>query len=279
MSTIVLGGDLPLNRLGFGAMHLTGPDVWGPPADPAAAIAVARRAVELGVNFIDTADSYGPGTSEEVLGEALFPYAEGLVVGTKVGQSRPSRNEWRPLGRPEYIRQQCELSLRKLRLDRIDLFQLHRIDPKVPADEQFGAFKQLQDEGKIRHIGLSEVDVPTLEEARKQIDVVSVQNLYNVSQRRHEAVVDYCERENLVFIPWVPIASGDLASSDGPLGRIAKQLDATPAQVALAWLLRRSPVIVPIPGTSSIAHLEENVAAASLSLSDEQFAELTAVGG
>ncbi|TDC84984.1 oxidoreductase [Micromonospora sp. KC606] len=279
MSTIVLGGDLPLNRLGFGAMHLTGPDVWGPPADPAAAHAVARRAVELGVNFIDTADSYGPGTNEEVLADALFPYPEGLVIGTKVGQSRPSRHEWRPLGRPEYIRQQAELSLRRLRLDRIDLFQLHRIDPKVPAEEQFGALKQLQAEGKIRYIGLSEVTVAQLEQARRQIDVVSVQNIYNLSQRKHDDVVDYCERENLVFIPWVPIASGDLARSDGALGRIAKQLDATPAQVALAWLLHRSPVIVPIPGTSSIAHLEENVAAASLELTAGQVAELTAEAG
>ncbi|MFI5494968.1 aldo/keto reductase [Actinoplanes sp. NPDC051859] len=279
MSTLTLGGDLPLNRLGFGAMHLTGPDVWGPPTDPAAAHAVARRAVELGVNFIDTADSYGPGTSEETLSEALFPYADGLVIGTKVGQSRPSRDEWRPLGRPEYIRQQCELSLRRLRLERIDLFQLHRIDPKVPAEEQFGALKQLQEQGKIRHIGLSEVSVEQIEDARRQIDVASVQNIYNLSQRKHEEVLNYCERENIVFIPWVPIASGDLARSDGALGRIAKQLDATPAQVALAWLLHRSPVIVPIPGTSSIAHLEENVAAGSLRLSADQVAELTAETG
>lgn len=279
MSTIVLGGDLPLHRLGFGAMHFTGPDVWGPPADPAAAHAVARRAVELGVNFIDTADSYGPGTSEETVADALFPYPEGLVIGTKVGQSRPSRHEWRPLGRPEYIRQQAELSLRRLRLDCVDLFQLHRIDPKVPAEEQFGALKQLQTEGKIRHIGLSEVTVAQIEQARRQIDVVSVQNRYNLSQRKHDEVVDYCERENLVFIPWEPIASGDLARSDGALGRIAKQLDATSAQVALAWLLHRSPVIVPIPGTTSIAHLEENVAAASLELTAEQVAALTAEAG
>ncbi|HVK25507.1 MAG TPA: aldo/keto reductase [Actinokineospora sp.] len=275
MSPILLGGDLPLRRLGFGAMHLTGPDVWGPPTDPEAAMAVARRAVELGVNFIDTADSYGPGSSEMVLADALHPYQDGLVIGTKAGQSRPSRDEWRPVGRPEYLRQQAELSLRYLKLDRIDLFQLHRIDPLVPAAEQFGALKQLQDDGKIRHIGLSEVTVAQIEEARQQIDVVSVQNLYNFSQRKHDDVIDYCERENLVFIPWVPIASGDLAGWDGPLGTVAKQLDATPAQVALAWLLRRSPVIVPIPGTSSIAHLEENVAAESIELSDAQFAELT----
>jgi aryl-alcohol dehydrogenase-like predicted oxidoreductase len=276
MSSILLGGDLPLERLGFGAMHLTGPGVWGLPDDLPGAVAVARRAVELGVNFIDTADSYGPGSSEEVLAEALHPYREGLVIGTKAGQTRPSRDEWRPVGRPEYLRQQAELSLRKLKVERIDLFQLHRIDPKVPVEEQFGALKQLQDQGKIRHIGLSEVTVEQIEQARKQIDVVSVQNLYNFSQRRHDAVVTYCERENLVFIPWIPIASGDLAAWDGPLGRVAKQLDATPAQVALAWLLRRSPVIVPIPGTSSIAHLEENVAAGTLALSDAQYAELTA---
>jgi aryl-alcohol dehydrogenase-like predicted oxidoreductase len=275
MSTFVLGGDLPIERVGFGALHLTGPGVWGPPADPAGAIALVRRAVELGVTFIDTADSYGPGTSEEVIAEALHPYPDGLVIGTKAGQSRPSRTEWRPLGRPEYLRQQAELSLRRLRVDRIDLFQLHRIDPKVPADEQFGALKQLQDEGKIRHIGLSEVTVAQLDRAREQIDVVSVQNQYNLVQRQYEDVLEYCERERIGFIPWVPIAHGDLAKPDGPLGRVAQRLGATPAQVALAWLLHRSPVMVPIPGTRSIAHLEENVAAASLSLSDDQLAELT----
>lgn len=275
MSTFVLGGDLSIERVGFGALHLTGPGVWGPPADPAAAIALVRRAVELGVNFIDTADSYGPGTSEEVIAEALHPYPDGLVIGTKAGQSRPSRDEWRPLGRPEYLRQQAELSLRRLRVDRIDLFQLHRIDPKVPADEQFGALKRLQDEGKIRHIGLSEVTVAQLEQARAQIEVVSVQNRYNLSHREYEDVLEYCERERIAFIPWVPIASGDLARADGPLGRVARRLGATPAQVALAWLLHRSPVMVPIPGTRSIAHLAENVAAASLSLSDAQLAELT----
>jgi aryl-alcohol dehydrogenase-like predicted oxidoreductase len=274
MSMIMLGGDLPIERLGFGTTHLTGPDVWGPPADRAGAVAVARRAVELGVSFIDTADSYGPGTSEEILAEALHPYPPGLVIGTKAGQSRPSRREWRPLGRPEYLRQQAELSLRRLRMERIDLYQLHRIDPKVPPAEQFSALKQLQDEGKIRHIGLSEVTVAQIEEARRQIDVVSVQNNYNLDNRRHDNVVDYCERENIVFIPYAPIASGGLAMPGGPLSRVAQQLDATPAQVALAWLLNRSPVIVPIPGTSSVAHLEENVAAASLKLSEKELAEL-----
>lgn len=275
-STIVLGADLPVGRLGFGAMRLTGPLIWGPPTNRAQALAVARRAVDLGVTFIDTADSYGPGVNEELLAEALHPYPEGLVIGTKAGQSRPSAEEWVPLGRPEYLRQQCELSLRRLRLDRIDLFQLHRIDPKVPADEQFGALRQLQDEGKIRHIGLSEVTVEQLRQARRQIDVVSVQNLYNLSDRTHEPVLDYCEREGIAFIPWLPIARGDLAAADGPLATVAKQLDATPAQVALAWLLRRSEVVVPIPGTSSIAHLEENVAAGDLELSGEQFAQLAA---
>jgi pyridoxine 4-dehydrogenase len=274
--TIDLGGDLTVHRMGFGAMRLTGPLIWGPPADRDGAIAVARRAVELGVNFIDTADSYGPGANEELLAEALWPYPQGLVIGTKAGQSRPSAREWRPLGRPEYLRQQAELSLRRLRLERIDLFQLHRIDPKVPADEQFGALKQLQDEGKIRHIGLSEVTVEQLQQARRQIDVVSVQNLYNVSDRNHEPVLEYCAREGIAFIPWLPIARGDLATANGPLATVAEQLGATPAQVALAWLLKRSPVTVPIPGTSSIAHLEENVAAAELELSDEQFAQLSA---
>jgi aryl-alcohol dehydrogenase-like predicted oxidoreductase len=275
MSTIALG-DLRVARIGFGAMHLTGPDVWGPPADPEAAYAVARRAVELGVNFIDTADSYGPGTSEETLAEALHPYADGVVIGTKAGQTRPSRYQWKPVGRPEYLRQQAELSLRRLRVDQIDLFQLHRIDPKVPAEEQFGALKQLQEEGKIRHIGLSEVTVEQIENARKQIDVVSVQNRYNLGHRASDDVIDYCERENIVFIPYEPIASGDLAAPDGPLHRVAKQVEATSAQVALAWLLHRSPVIVPIPGTTSIAHLEENVAAGSIALTEAQITELTA---
>ncbi|HET9141979.1 MAG TPA: aldo/keto reductase [Actinophytocola sp.] len=269
-----LGGDLAVSRLGFGAMHLTGPGVWGPPKNMDNALAVARRAVELGVNFIDTADSYGPGTSEEVLATALWPYPDGLVIGTKAGQSRPSRGEWRPLGRPEYLRQQAELSLRKLRLDRIDLFQLHRIDPKVPADEQFGALKQLQDEGKIRHIGLSEVTIAELESARRHINVVSVQNRYHLGERGHEEVIDHCEREGIAFMPWAPLANGRLTGSGGVVGRIAGELSATPAQVVLAWLLHRSPVMIPIPGTSTLAHLEENMAAADLRLSDDQFRAL-----
>jgi aryl-alcohol dehydrogenase-like predicted oxidoreductase len=278
MSTFTIGGELPVHRLGFGAMRLTGPHVWGPPADPANAMAVARRAVELGVNFIDTADSYGPGTNEELLAEALTPYADGLVIATKAGQSRPSAREWKPLGRPEYLRQQAELSLRRLRVERIDLFQLHRIDPAVPAGDQFGALKQLQNEGKIRHIGLSEVTVGQLTQAREIIDVVSVQNLYNLGDRKHEDVVTYCERENIAFIPWLPVAKGTLAAQDGPLARVAKELDATATQIALAWLLHRSPVVIPIPGTQSIAHLAENVAAADITLSTNQLAELDSIG-
>ncbi|MFI6292661.1 aldo/keto reductase [Nonomuraea sp. NPDC050790] len=274
-SLFSLGGDLPIRRLGFGAMRLTGEGNWGLPDDPGYALDVARRAVELGVNFIDTADAYGPGTNEEQLAEALRPYPEDLVIGTKAGQSRPSSEDWVPLGRPEYLLQQAHLSLRRLGVERIDLYQLHRIDPKVPAEEQFGALKQLQDEGKIRHIGLSEVSVAQIEQARKQIDVVSVQNLYNITNRRYEDVVDYCERENIAFIPWLPLARGGHASAGGALAQVAKQLDATTAQVSLAWLLRRSPVIVPIPGTGSIPHLEENVAAGDIELSDEQYAHLT----
>jgi aryl-alcohol dehydrogenase-like predicted oxidoreductase len=273
-SSFTIGEDLPVQRLGFGAMRLTGPMVWGPPPDRAAAIALARRAVELGVNFVDTADSYGPGVSEEILAEALHPYPDDLVIATKAGQSRPSAAEWTPLGRPEYLRQQAELSLRRLRLDCIDLFQLHRIDPKVPAAEQFGALKRLQDEGKIRHIGLSEVTVPEIEEARSIIDVVSVQNMYNLSERHFDDVIDYCERERIAFIPWKPIGRGEHAGPDGPVAEVARELGATTAQTALAWLLRRSPVVVPIPGTSSIAHLEENAGATSVELSDEQFERL-----
>lgn len=278
-STFAIGGDLRVHRLGFGAMQLTGPRVWGPPADPAAARAVARRAVELGIDFIDTADSYGPGVNEELLAEALHPYPGGLVIATKAGQSRPSAGEWRPLGRPEYLRQQAELSLRRLRRERIDLFQLHRIDPLVPAAEQFGALKRLQDEGKVRHIGLSEVSVGQIEEAGAYFDVVSVQNLYNLADRRHEDVLEHCEREGIAFIPWIPIASGALARPGGILAEVAKELNATPAQTCLAWLLHRSPVVIPIPGTSSLAHLEENAAAARLQLSDGQFGRLSGIAG
>ncbi|SDX83041.1 Predicted oxidoreductase [Amycolatopsis xylanica] len=275
-ATITIGGELTVRRLGFGAMHMTGPDEWGPPADVPSALAVARRAVELGVDFIDTADSYGPAVGEELLAEALHPYPAGLVIGTKAGQARPSRSVYTPLGRPEYLRQQAELSLRRLRLERIDLFWLHRIDPRVPAADQFGALRQLQDEGKIGHIGLSQVSVAELEEARATIDVVGVQNLYNLTQRDDEDVLDYCEREGLVFVPWLPIASGAHAEPGGALGEVAAEIGATPVQVSLAWLLHRSPVVAPIPGTRSVAHLEENVAAADIKLTDEQFARLSA---
>ncbi len=273
----VLGGELPVARLGFGAMHLTDSWVRDPPADRAAAIGVARRAVELGVTFIDTADSYGLGANEELLAEALHPYPRELVIGTKAGQSRPSRDEWVPLGRPEYLRQQAELSLRRLRVERIDLYQLHRLDPLVPAEDQFGALKQLQDDGKIGHIGLSEVTVEELDLARTVVEVVSVQNLYNLTDRRHDPVLDYCAAEGLAFIAWLPIAAGAHSRVSGPLARIAAETGATPAQVSLAWLLHRSPVMVAIPGTSSAAHLAENVRAADLKLTDEQYASLSAI--
>lgn len=269
-TTFLLGGDLPVHRLGFGAMRLTG---WGPPADPAASIAVARRAVELGVTFVDTADSYGLGANEELLASALHPYPEGLVIATKAGQSRPGRG-WVPLGRPEYLKQQAELSLRRLRVDRLDLFQLHRVDPKVAFEDQIGALKELRDEGKVRHLGLSEVDVEQLRAAREIVEIVSVQNLYNLGDRRHESVLDYCTNERIAFIPWLPISPDVNAGPDSEPGRIAAELGATPAQVALAWQLHRSPVVIPIPGTSSVAHLEENVAAAGLTLSDSQFDRL-----
>ncbi|WP_426365394.1 aldo/keto reductase [Streptomyces sp. E-08] len=276
--TLTIGGDLTVGRLGFGAMRITGPQVWGPPADVPGALKLVRRAVELGITFIDTADSYGPGVSEELLAEAIHPYPEGVVIATKAGQSRPSAAEWQPLGRPEYLRQQAELSLRRLRLDRIDLFQLHRIDPLVPLADQLGALKRLQDEGKIRHIGLSQVSVAQLEEARRHVEVVSVQNLYNLSRREDDDVLDYCEREGLAFIPWLPIDRGAHAAAEGPLAEVAAELGATPAQVSLAWLLHRSPAVLPIPGTSSPVHLEENTAAARLELTAEQFARLAGTG-
>ncbi|WP_242907660.1 aldo/keto reductase [Actinomadura terrae] len=275
--TITIGGDLPVRRLGYGAMQLAGPGIWAPPADRPGAIAVLRRAVELGVTFIDTADSYALGANEELLAEALHPYPENLVIATKAGQSRPSASEWVPLGRPEYLRQQAELSLRRLRVERIDLYQLHRIDPKVPAADQFGTLKALQDEGKVRHVGLSEVSVAEIEAAREVVDIVSVQNLYNLESRGHEDVLDYCEREGIAFIPWIPIASGKLTRPGGPVTKIAEETGATAAQVSIAWLLQRSPAMLPIPGTSSLAHLEENLAAADLELSDEQFQFLSKI--
>ncbi|MFB7495181.1 aldo/keto reductase [Streptomyces sp. NPDC056161] len=272
--TFSLGGDLPVRRLGYGAMQLTGPGVWGPPADPDEAVRVLRRAVELGVNLIDTADSYGPFVSEQLIHKALHPYPDDLVIATKAGLSRAGPDDWRPLGRPEYLRQQCELSLRHLGLDRIDLFQLHRIDPKVPPADQLGELVLLQREGKIRHIGVSEVTVEQLGQARRIADIVSVQNLYNLANRAAEDVLDHCEHENLAFIPWFPMATGELARSGGPLDNAAREHHASPSQLALAWLLRRSPVMLPIPGTSSVAHLEQNVAAAEVTLTDEEFSAL-----
>jgi aryl-alcohol dehydrogenase-like predicted oxidoreductase len=270
-------GTKDITRIGYGAIHLCGPRAWGPPADPAAAAAVLRRAVELGVNFIDTADSYGPGSNEELIADALHPYPDGLVIATKAGQSRPSQAEWRPLGRPEYLRQQVELSLRRLKVERIDLFQLHRIDPLVPADEQFGALARLREEGKIDQVGLSEVTVEEIEAARRQVAVAAVQNLYNLADRKYEDELAYCAAEGIAFIPWRPIARGELAEpADERVRALARRCGATPAQVALAWLLHRAPVVIPIPGTASLDHLAENVAAADLDLDDAQLAELDA---
>jgi aryl-alcohol dehydrogenase-like predicted oxidoreductase len=262
--TFKLGGDLPVHRLGFGAMRITGPGIWGEPADPAAAKQLLRRAVELGVDFIDTADSYGPEVSERLIAEALHPYPAGLVIATKGGLTRSGPEQWAPVGRPEYLRQCVELSLRRLKVDRIDLYQLHRIDPKVPVEETLGALKELQQAGKIRHLGLSEVSVAEIERAQKTVRIVSVQNLYNLGNRQSEAVLDYCAKHQLGFIPWFPLAAGDMAREGGPLDRAAKRHLTTVSQLALAWLLHRSPVMLPIPGTSSIAHLEENLGAASL---------------
>ncbi|GAB3990013.1 aldo/keto reductase [Actinoallomurus acanthiterrae] len=272
--TFTIGGDLTVNRLGFGAMRITGPGIWGPPADRDEALRVLRRAVELGVDFIDTADSYGPFVSEELIHEALHPY-DGVTIATKAGLVRTGPNEWHPVGRPKYLRQEVMMSLRRLGLERIDLFQLHRIDPEVPLADQLGELRDLRDEGKIRHIGLSEVSVEEIEKAREIVPIVTVQNLYNLTNRQSEDVLDYCERENIGFIPWFPLAVGDLAKPGSHLDGIAKELDATPSQVALAWLLRRSPVILPIPGTGSVAHLEENMGGANLTLTDEQFAALS----
>jgi aryl-alcohol dehydrogenase-like predicted oxidoreductase len=274
--TFALGGELPVTRLGFGSMQLTGPGVWGDPEDPDEAVRVLRRAVELGVNFIDTADSYGPIVAEQLIRKALHPYPDDLVIATKAGLSRSGPGDWRALGRPEYLRQQAEMSLRHLGLERIPLFQLHRVDPKVPLAEQVGELKLLQDEGKIAHIGLSEVDVDQLEQARAIAEIVSVQNLYNLADRRAEALLEHSEAAGIAFIPWFPLATGELAREGGPLDSLAKRHGVSPSQLALAWLLRRSPVMLPIPGTSSVAHLEDNTAAALIDLTDEEFEELSA---
>jgi aryl-alcohol dehydrogenase-like predicted oxidoreductase len=269
--TITLGGDLTVNRMGFGAMRLTGKGIWGPPKNRAQAIRVLQRAVELGVNFFDTADSYGPHIAEELIAEALYPYP-GLVIATKGGLERPGPDRWVENGRPEYLRRMLEGSLRRLKLERIDLWQLHRIDPKVPAQEQFEAVREFQREGLIRHAGLSEVSVDDTERARRVVPIVSVQNRYNVTDRKWDHEVDYCEREGMAFIPWFPLSAGTLDAA--PLHQVAERHGATVFQIALAWLLARSPAMLVIPGTSSVEHLEENVAAAEIRLTVRDIEEL-----
>jgi pyridoxine 4-dehydrogenase len=273
--TFKIGGELTVNRLGYGAMQLTGPGIWGDPRDEDEAVRVLQRAVDLGVTFIDTADSYGPFVSEQLIKKALHPYRDNLVIATKAGLTRHGPNIWRPVGRPEYLRQQAELSLRHLGLERIDLYQLHRIDPKVPLEEQLGELSRLQEEGKIRYIGLSEVSVEDLQAASKIATIVSVQNLYNLAKRDAEALLDYAEMNNIAFIPWFPLATGKLAQRGGPLDTLASDKGVAPSQLALAWLLKRSPVMLPIPGTSTVSHVEENIAAAGIKLTDEDFTKLT----
>jgi pyridoxine 4-dehydrogenase len=274
--TFAVGGDLTVNRLGYGAMRITGTGIWGEPKDRGEALRVLKRVVELGVNFIDTADSYGPEVSENLIAEALQPYANGLVIATKGGFARSGPNKWEIVGRPEYLRQCVEMSLRRLKVDRIDLYQLHRIDPKVSAEDSLGALKELQQAGKIRHIGLSEVSVAEIEQARKVVPIVSVQNQYNLSDRRHEKVLQYCEQKKIAFIPYFPVAAGKLAQPGGPLDSAAKKHSATIAQLSLAWLLHHSPVMIPIPGTSSVKHAEENIAAANVQLSPEEWKAIEA---
>lgn len=267
---------LKVHRIGFGAMRITGPGIWGEPRDPAAARRLLRRVVELGVNFIDTADSYGPEVSERLIAEALHPYPDGLVIATKGGLTRQGPNQWAPVGRPEYLQQCVELSLRRLKLERIDLYQLHRIDPKVPVEESLGVLQTLQRAGKIRHIGLSEISVADLRRAQRVVPIASVQNLYNLGNRQSEAILDHCTQHRTAFIPWFPIAAGDLARPGGALDRAAQRHGATVGQLALAWLLHRSPVMLPIPGTSSAAHLEENVAASGVQLAETEWREIEA---
>jgi pyridoxine 4-dehydrogenase len=267
-------GDLPVHRLGFGSMQLTGEGVWGDPKDPDEAVRVLRRAVELGVTLIDTADSYGPVVAEQLIAKALAPYGDDLVIATKAGLTRQGPGVWTPVGRPAYLRQQAELSLRNLGVEQIGLFQLHRVDREVPLEDQVGELKKLQDEGKIRHIGLSEVSIEQIEAASKVATIATVQNLYNLANRAAEDVVDYCEQHGIGFIPWFPLATGELSRPGGPLDSLAAAKGATPAQLALAWLLRRSPVMLPIPGTSQVAHLEENMAGAEITLTDEEYQAL-----
>jgi pyridoxine 4-dehydrogenase len=272
--TFKIGGDLPVHRLGFGAMRITGKGIWGDPADPEEVRRVLRRAIELGVNFIDTADSYGPAVSEPLIGSTLSPYPKGVVIATKGGFTRQGPDRWAPVGRPDYLRQQLEMSLRYLRVERIDLYQLHRIDPKVPVEESLGALKDAQAEGKIRHIGLSEVSAQEVERARRTVPIVSVQNRYNLLDREHEPVLQYCEKQKIAFIPWFPVGAGKLAESGGRLDQTARRHGASVAQLSLAWLLHHSPVMLPIPGTSRVTHLEQNIAAASLRLEDAEWAAL-----
>ncbi len=274
--TFSIGGDLPVHRLGFGAMRITGPGIIGPPADRNEAIAVLRRAVELEVNFIDTAESYGPHVSEELIAEALHPYPKGLVIATKGGFDRPGPGQWRENARPERLGEELEGSLRRLRLERIDLYQLHRIDPNVPEEDQFGFLQRAQQEGKIRHIGLSEVTVDQIERARRFFPVVSVQNRYNLAERHAEPVVEHCERESIAFIPWYPLLVGKIGEKREAIAEVARRHQASALQIAIAWLLQRVRVMLPIPGTSRVSHLEENVAAAGIKLSPEEFERLSA---
>lgn len=275
--TFTIGGEFKINRLGYGAMRITGSGIWGPPDDRTEALRVLRRLPELGVNFIDTADSYGPNVSEELIAEALHPYPKGMLIATKGGLTRPGPNQWKPNGDPDYLRQTLEGSLKRLKVDCIDLYQLHRIDEAVPMEASLGALKKAQEEGLIRYIGLSEVDSDQLDQAAKIIDIATVQNMYNISERRWESTLKWCEAHNVGFIPWYPLSAGSMGSQQ-VLGKIAEKHDATEYQVALAWLLQCSPVMLPIPGTSSVAHLEENISAAALKLDDDDMTELNKLG-
>jgi aryl-alcohol dehydrogenase-like predicted oxidoreductase len=279
MDTFTIGGDLEVHRLGFGAMRITGDGIWGPPDDPEEAKRLLKRVVELGIDLIDTADSYGPEVSENLIAEALHPYPDGLVIATKGGLRRTGPGEWPRDARPERLKECCEGSLRRLKVDRIDLYQLHSPDPEVPYEDSVGALKELQDEGKIRHIGISNVSVDELEQAREIVEVVTVQNRYNLEDRDSEDVLDACEEAGIGFIPWFPLATGRLAEPGGPLDRVASDRDATPGQIALAWLLARSRVMLPIPGTSSVEHLEENLAAADIELSRDEVVEIGSASG
>lgn len=277
--TFRIGGELEVNRLGFGAMRITGEGVWGPPRDRDEALRVLKRTLELGVNLIDTADSYGPYVSEELIAEALHPYPRGLLIATKGGFERSGPGKWEVNGHPKHLRAACEASLKRLKVDVIDLWQLHRIDENIPPEDQIGTVADLRREGKIRHVGLSEVTVEQIEMARREVPIVTVQNRYNVADREWEGVLDHCEREGIGFIPWYPLAVGKLAGEGGPLAEAARRRGASASQVALAWLLRRSPVMLPIPGTSRVKHLDENVAAATLELTDEEFRRIEEAAG